>query len=225
MEYYNYYYLVIIGFIITLVADIIIKFTYSKYKSEKNSKGISGFEAARKILDKNGLKDVLIVEIKGNLTDHYDPTRKVLRLSSDIFNGETIAAVAVAAHESGHAIQDKVGYTPMKIRSAIVPLTNFCTKIGYIAVIIGILSGSYELAIVGIILLLAIIAFHLITLPVEFNASYRAIKELEHENILNGEELNGGKKMLIAAAFTYVASLISTILQILRLFLIAQDRD
>lgn len=225
MEYYNYYYLVIIGFIITLVADIIIKFTYSKYKSKKNSKGISGFEAARKILDKNGLKDVLIVEIKGNLTDHYDPTRKVLRLSSDIFNGETIAAVAVAAHESGHAIQDKVGYTPMKIRSAIVPLTNFCTKIGYIAVIIGILSGSYELAIVGIILLLAIIAFHLITLPVEFNASNRAIKELEHENILNDEELNGGKKMLIAAAFTYVASLISTILQILRLFLIAQDRD
>ena len=219
-----YYGLPILGLIITSVAQLFITTNYSKYKKVLAKSHKKGCEVARKILDKHGLRNIDIEEVSGNLTDHYDPTKKVVRLSSDIYSGTSIASVSVAAHECGHAIQDKVGYTPMRIRSKIVPIVNFSTKIGYIVVIIGISAGILKIALIGIVLLLSMLLFQLITLPVEFDASRRGKKELAELNILDPSEQKGSAKMLKAAAFTYVASVLSTLLQILRLALMAMGR-
>jgi len=216
--------LILIGLIISLIAQGIVTSSYSKYKKTLNSKDLTGFEVARKILDKNGLQDIMILETKGNLSDHYDPTRKVIKLSTDIYHGSSIASAAVASHECGHAIQDKVGYKPMRIRSKIVGTVNICTNLGYIAIAIGALF-SYQLVEIGIILLASILIFQLITLPVEFNASSRALQELENLNLINKEDKGKAKGMLTAAAFTYVASLITSFLQILRLVLMFSRRN
>ena len=216
--------LIFIGLGISLIAQIIVTTSYSKYKKVLNSKDLTGYEVARKILDKNKLNDIMILETKGNLNDHYDPSRKTIKLSTDIYHGSSIASAAVAAHECGHAIQDKVGYKPMRIRSKIVPTVNICTKLGYIAIIIGSLF-SYQLIEIGIILLATILVFQLITLPVELNASNRALVELDKLKLIGQNEKGKAKRMLSAAAFTYVASLITSFLQILRLALIAFDRD
>lgn len=218
------YLLIFISILITTISQILISLSYSKYKKILNNKDLTGFDVARKILDSNGLSNIMILEVKGNLTDHYDPGRKVIKLSTDIYHGSSIASAAVAAHECGHAIQDKTKYTPMRIRSHLVPFVNICTKIGYLAIMIGVIF-SYLLVELGIILLLAMLLFQLITLPVEFNASKRAMKELERLHLLDKEEKNYAKSMLIAAAFTYVASLLSTLLEILRYVLIFTDRD
>lgn len=218
------YLLIFISILITTISQILISISYSKYKKVLNNKDLTGFDVARKILDSNGLSNIMILEVKGNLTDHYDPGRKVIKLSTDIYHGSSIASAAVAAHECGHAIQDKTKYTPMRIRSHLVPFVNICTKIGYLAIMIGVIF-SYLLVELGIILLLAMLLFQLITLPVEFNASKRAMKELERLHLLDKEEKNHAKNMLIAAAFTYVASLLSTLLEILRYVLIFTDRD
>lgn len=218
------YGLIILGFIITLMAQIYVSSSYSKYKMVKNKNRMTGFEVARKILDENGLQDIHIVEIKGNLTDHYDPSRKVVRLSSDIFNGSSIASTSVAAHECGHAIQDKEDYKFMKMRSKLVPIVNLSSKLGYFAIFIGFIFGLLDLAIFGIVLLISILLFELITLPVEFDASNKAGKQINKLKLLEGKEKNQSKTMLNAAALTYVASVITTILQILRLFLIASNR-
>ena len=194
MDYSNYmtinYAIPFIGFIITLVAQIYVNNSYNKYKYQSLKRKITGAEIARIILDKNGLNDIKIKEINGNLTDHYDPTKKVVSLSSDIYNGDTIAAASVAAHECGHAIQHKVGYTFLHIRNSIIPFVNFSTKIGYIVVMIGIIFSYYKIAIIGLILLLAMLFFQLITLPVEFNASSRAKKQLIELNLIDNNELN-----------------------------------
>lgn len=216
--------LIFIGLGISLLAQIIVTSSYSKYKKIQNNKNITGFEVARKILDKNGLQDIMILETKGNLSDHYDPTRKVIKLSTDIYHGTSIASSSVAAHECGHAIQDKVGYKPMRIRSKIVPTVNLCTKLGYIAIAIGALF-SYQLIEIGIILLATILVFELITLPVEFNASKRALQELDKLKLIETKEKVKSKSMLSAAAFTYVASLITSFLQILRLVLMFSRRN
>ena len=218
------YLLIFISILITTISKILISISYSKYKKVLNNKDLTGFDVARKILDSNGLSNIMILEVKGNLTDHYDPGRKVIKLSTDIYHGSSIASAAVAAHECGHAIQDKTKYIPMRIRSHLVPFVNICTKIGYLAIMIGVIF-SYLLVELGIILLLAMLLFQLITLPVEFNASKRAMKELERLHLLDKEEKNYAKNMLIAAAFTYVASLLSTLLEILRYVLIFTDRD
>lgn len=218
------YLLIFISILITTISQILISISYSKYKKVLNNKDLTGFDVARKILDSNGLSNIMILEVKGNLTDHYDPGRKVIKLSTDIYHGSSIASAAVAAHECGHAIQDKTKYIPMRIRSHLVPFVNICTKIGYLAIMIGVIF-SYLLVELGIILLLAMLLFQLITLPVEFNASKRAMKELERLHLLDKEEKNYAKNMLIAAAFTYVASLLSTLLEILRYVLIFIDRD
>lgn len=225
MDYYliNYGF-VILGIIITLIAQIFVSSSYSKYKKIKNKNGLTGFEVARKILDKNGLQDIHVVEIKGNLTDHYDPSRKVVRLSSEIFNGSSIASTSVAAHECGHAIQDKDNYNFMKMRSKLVPIVNLSSKLGYLAIFIGIIFSMFDLAIFGIVLLLAMLLFELITLPVEFDASNRAGIQINKLKLLEGKEKSQSKTMLKAAAFTYVASLITTVLEILRLFLLASNR-
>lgn len=218
------YLLIFISILITTISQILISISYSKYKKVLNNKDLTGFDVAKKILDSNGLSNIMILEVKGNLTDHYDPGRKVIKLSTDIYHGSSIASAAVAAHECGHAIQDKTKYIPMRIRSHLVPFVNICTKIGYFAIMIGVIF-SYLLVELGIILLLAMLLFQLITLPVEFNASKRAMKELERLHLLDKEEKNYAKNMLIAAAFTYVASLLSTLLEILRYVLIFTDRD
>lgn len=216
--------LIILAFSITFISQIIVSSSYSKYKKKLNNKDQNGYDVARKILDKNGLEDIMILETKGNLTDHYDPTKKVIKLSTDIYHGSSIASVSVAAHECGHAIQDKDNYKPMRIRSKLVPTVNICTRIGYLAILIGIIF-SYTLIEIGIILLLSMLVFQLITLPVEFNASKRALIQLEDLNLIDKEEKKSAQKMLSAAAFTYVAALLSTLLEILRYVLIFADRD
>lgn len=216
--------LIFIGLGISLIAQIIVTTSYNKYKKILNSKELTGYEVARKILDKNGLQDIMILETKGNLSDHYDPTRKVIKLSTDIYHGSSIASASVASHECGHAIQDKDGYKPMRIRSKIVHTVNICTKLGYIAIILGAIF-SYRLIEIGIILLASILVFELITLPVEFNASKRALEELDKLKLIGNSEKGKAKSMLSAAAFTYVASLITSFLQILRLVLMFSRRN
>lgn len=213
-----------LGFIITLIAQIYVNNSYNKYKYQGLKKKTTGAEVARTILDRNGLQNIKIEEVPGNLTDHYDPKSKKIRLSLDIYKGDTIAAASVAAHECGHAIQHKENYTFLKIRSSLVPVVNFSTKFGYIAVMIGLLFSSYKIAIVGLVLLLAMLLFQVVTLPVEFNASSRAKKQLVDLNIIDTYELQDSKTMLNAAALTYVASVLTTLLQILRLALIIFGR-
>lgn len=226
MEYNSYaleYLLLIIGFLITLIAQIKVTSSYSKYKQIENKKRISGFEVARKILDSFGLEDIHVVEVNGNLTDHYDPSNKVVRLSTDVFHGESIASLAVAAHECGHALQDKDNYNYMIIRSKLVPVVNFVTKMGYFVTIIGIIAGLFDIIVCGIVVLGVTLLFQLVTLPVEFNASKRAKGIIDNLNFADKEEQNGVSKMLSAAAFTYVASVLNTIFQILRLLIISNN--
>ena len=209
--------LLILSVAIVGIAQTYVSSTYNKYKKVKVNKEISGFEVARMILDNNGLNNIYVTETSGVLSDHYDSNRKVVRLSKDIFHGTTIASVSVAAHEVGHAIQDKQKNTFMRIRSLIFPLTNFSSYLGYIAIMIGIVFNYLELIWIGIGLELVILAFQLVTLPVEFDASKKAIKELKTNKILDKKELEGSEKMLKAAAFTYVAGVLSTIFEITRL--------
>lgn len=228
MNYPDYtiinYGLPLLGFIITFIAQMFITTSYSKYKQLNTKSNKRGCDVAREILNKHNLNNVKIEQVSGNLTDHYDPTTKVVRLSSDIYSGTSIASVSVAAHECGHAIQDKVNYTPMKIRAKLVPIVNFSTKIGYLVIAIGLIFNVLNLATIGIILLLSMLLFQLVTLPVEFDASRRGKKELKSLSILDNQEQKGASTMLKAAAFTYVASVLSTLLQILRLALIVSSR-
>jgi hypothetical protein len=220
------YGLIILAFLITTGAQIFIQSSYKKYSNVGCAKKLSGNEVARMILDKNGLKDVYVVETKGTLTDHYDPSRKVVRLSTKVFHDSSIASVSVAAHECGHAVQDKDGYTFMRIRAALVPFVNFSSYAGYIAIVIGLIFELIDLIWIGIGLEIVILLFQLVTLPVEIDASKRAVNELKSMDALTEEELSGGKLMLTAAAMTYVASVASTVLEILRLILIfGRDRD
>ena len=218
------YGLPLLGLAITVLAQMFITINYSKYKNVPSDSNKKGRDVAREILDKHGLGNVRIEEVSGNLSDHYDPSSKTVRLSNDIYNGTSIASVSVAAHECGHAIQDQINYSPMRIRAKLVPIVNFSTKIGYLVVVIGLIFGFLNLATLGIVLLLSMLLFQLVTLPVEFDASRRGKKELDELHILNNKEQKGSAKMLRAAAFTYVASVLSTLLQILRLALIVSSR-
>ena len=217
--------LILLIIIIPLLAQLKIQSSYNRYKRVENNKKKSGFEVAREILDKNGLEDIYIVEIKGELTDHYDPTKKVVRLSTDIFHGETIAAVAVAAHECGHAIQDKESYTFLKIRSAIYPVVNVATSISYYIILLGFLMQAFRLIYLGIALTCCGLLFQVVTLPVEFDASRRALEKLQDYKIVDNSEFAGAKEVLTAAALTYVAGVLASMLQIFRLILAAKDRE
>lgn len=216
--------LTFIGLAITLFAQTWIDSTYSKYKKIVNKHSMTGKDVARKILDKNGLKHIQVVETSGNLTDHYDPSSEVIRLSTNIYEETTIAAMAVAAHECGHAIQDKDGYKFMKIRSALVPIVNFVNYTGYFVIAISLLAGVTGYLILGIITVLATLVFQLVTLPVEFDASRRALEELEINQLVSEEEKEGATNMLKAAAFTYVAGVLSSLLNLIRLILMLLDR-
>lgn len=217
--------IILISISIALGAQLIISSTYSKYKKIGAKNGLTGFEAARIILDKNGLSDVHIVEINGALTDHYDPRHKVVRLSTDIFHGDSLASLAVAAHECGHAIQDKENYFFLKVRSMFVPVVNIASKLSYFAILFGLIIGLTDLIYLGVAALLIILLFELITLPVEYNASSRARSCLLQEAIVDEKEVKGAKSVLNAAALTYVASVLTSVLQVVRLLLIANSRN
>lgn len=210
---------------ITLVAQSFVTSRYRRYLVKDTKKGLSGQEVARMILDEHGLSHIYVTEVKGMLTDHYDPNRKVVRLSREVFHGTSVAACSVAAHEVGHAIQDKEGYFFIRLRGAIFPLVSFASKFGYLAILIGFLFNFMDLAWGGVGLLLIILFFQLITLPVELDASKRALTELQKLEILEKKELSNGKDMLQAAAMTYVASLATTLLEIMRFILIIAGRD
>lgn len=214
----------IAGVLVVLWAQMKITGMYQKCKKISTRGALSGQEIARKILDENGLKDIYVVETRGELSDHYDPRRKVVRLSHEIFHGSSVASVAIAAHEVGHAIQDKEGYAFMRFRSALVPFVNFITYIGYFVLLISIFGGMTGYLKVSILLILATLLFQLITLPVEFNASKRAEENLLKLSLVTKQESNDTHQMLSSAALTYVASLISTVLSLLRL-IIMLDRN
>ena len=217
--------LMIISLVITLGAQLFVSGAYSKYSKVKNKKRMSGSEAARYILDKNGLKDVKVRRVGGYLSDYYDPRNKTVNLSSANYENASVGALSVACHECGHAIQDKVGYTFMRIRATLVPFVNFSSYAGYFAILFGCLFDSMNLIWFGIFAEMVILLFQIVTLPVEIDASKRAIKELDKYELLDKEELSGGKTMLIAAALTYVASVATTVIQILRLILTFGGRD
>lgn len=219
------YILVGLAFIITISAQIYIDSSYRKIKKIASSAGMTGKEVARTILDKNGLDNVNIEEVGTTLGDHYDPASKTVRLSPEVYQKASIASASIAAHECGHAIQDKNGYLFLRIRHSLIPLVNFSSYAGYLAILIGCLFSSLNLIWIGIILEIVILVFQLITLPVEFNASSRALKELENEKILEKKEIKKARQMLTAAALTYVASAAAAILEILRLILMFGRRN
>lgn len=208
-----------------LIAQLYISLTYKTSLKKEASKEQTGFDVARQILDKHGLQDVLILETNGTLTDHYDPSRKVVKLSKNIYRGTNIAANAVAAHEVGHAIQDKEGYTFLKIRSLIFPIVSITSRLSYIIILLGFFFEATNLIWLGIITVGIGVIFQIITLPVEFNASSRALIELNELNLVNEKDLSDMRKMLSAAAFTYVASTIAEIFQLMRLINMVNDRN
>lgn len=217
-------FLLILIIALPLIAQIYINSSYKNNSRRKNGNGLTGYDTARAILDKNGLNDMIIVETKGTLTDHYDPTRKVVRLSTDIYHNTSVAAMAVAAHECGHAIQDKEGYTFFKLRSALVPVVSFISRAAYIIMILGFFLEYINMIYAAIIMVGAGVLFQLVTLPVEIDASKRAHKELDEMNLASDRDLDGVKNTLTAAALTYVAGALSEILQLIRLLGMI-DRD
>ena len=218
-------YLVLIIIALPLLAQGKVKNTYNQFAKIKNSYGLTGYEVARKILDSNGLENVKIVETKGELTDHYDPTQKIIRLSTNIFSKNSIAAAAVAAHEVGHAIQHKENYSFLNFRTKMVPIVNFTSKLSSIMLVISFFLGFFELFYLAIFLMLGSLAFQFVTLPVEFDASNRAKEQLIKLNIITNADKKGITNVLSAAALTYVAGFLATALQIVRLLLIARRRD
>ncbi len=224
-SYIMIYLLAILSFVVTLFANIYININYSRFSKVKNKKNLTGKEVARIILDKNNLTDVDINKVSGKLTDHYNPSNKTVNLSTSIYEENSISSLAVAAHECGHAIQDKDDYKFMIIRSKLVPVVNLSSKLGYIAILIGALFSFLNLIYIGIALEAVILLFQLVTLPVEFDASRRALNELESLNLLDNDEIRKARKVLKSAAMTYVASVLSTIIEILRLILIFTRRD
>ncbi|WP_373471621.1 zinc metallopeptidase [Carnobacterium alterfunditum] len=219
------YILIIIGVILSGIASSFVKSTYKKYSSINNSKGYTATEVSRLILDNAGLQHVKIEAVRGDLTDHYDSSTDILRLSDTTRQSRSVAAIGVAAHEVGHAIQDQRNYIPLKLRSALVPATNFGQKISFPLILLGVIfSYNQTLINLGIIFFSIALLFQLVTLPVEFNASNRAVAILRDHQILSPNEVSQAKKVLSAAALTYVAAAIASFLQVLRLVLLFGGR-
>ena len=216
--------LIFVAVAVVSLAQLILRATYSRYKKIEIDTNLTGCEVAEKILKANGLDDIDVVEISGELTDNYNNSKRMISLSSDIYNGRTIASSSVAAHECGHAIQYKVGYVPIKIRNMLVPIVNIGNTLGYIVIAISLAASLTKLFMLGIVLISLALVFQLVTLPCEFDASRRANKILLEMGLVTKEEQRGTKKMLKAAAFTYVAGLMSSILQVLRLVYIFSGR-
>lgn len=219
------YILVIIGAIICIAASAQVQSTYRKYAQVAAACGMTGAQAAQQILDTNGVTDVTVEHVSGNLTDHYDPSAGVVRLSDTVYGSRSVAAIGVAAHECGHVMQHEQGYLPLQIRTALVPVANFGSNVGIWIVILGLILGLSDTFVnIGIALFSFGVLFHLVTLPVEFNASHRALQMLTDYGILSKEEEKGSRAVLRAAAMTYVAAAASSILQLLRLVLLSGSR-
>lgn len=216
------YILVIIGALICAIASINVNATYRKYSRMMSERGLTARDCAEAILRSAGIDDVRIEHVGGRLTDHYSPSERVLRLSDGVYNSTSVAAIGVAAHECGHAIQHQEDYAPLKLRTLSVPAANFGSFLSWPVIVIGLILGRPNIAQIGVVLFSLVVLFQLITLPVEFNASARALRGLEGQNLLAGNEMDGARKVLKAAALTYVAALFSSILQLLRLILITQ---
>lgn len=227
--YFPYYdptmILLIPAMIFAFYAQFKVSSTFSKYLGRRSVRGLTGAQAARRILDSNGLGHIPIEIIPGRLSDHYDPAKRVMRLSSDVFNSTSIAAISVAAHESGHAIQHQLGYSPLQIRNAIAPAVSIASQAAWPLAIVGLIVNSMGLLDLGIILFAAAVFFQLITLPVEFNASSRAIAQLEGLGIIDSSERKYSKKVLSAAAMTYVAAMAVAIANLIRLLVLRGNRD
>lgn len=221
------YMLVLIGVVLSLLASARVNSTFNKYSRMHSSRGITGAQAAQQVLNNAGIYDVRIEHVAGNLTDHYDPRSKVLRLSDSVYGSTSVAAVGVAAHECGHAIQHAKGYAPLKFRSILVPVASFGAKIAWPLIFIGLLITSKSSALlieIGILAFSLSVLFQIVTLPVEFNASNRAIRCIADTGMMYGNEIVAARKVLNAAALTYVASAASSILQLLRLILLTGGR-
>lgn len=220
------YILIIIGVILCMFASAKVNSTYAKFSRVRSMSGITGAKAAEMILHSQGIYDVRIEQVSGNLTDHYDPRNKVLRLSDSVYGQASVAAIGVAAHECGHAVQDQKGYVPLRLRGAFVPVANFGSAISWPLILVGIIAGfNHTLIMLGILMFSAAVLFQIITLPVEFNASGRAVRILSDTGILSSMEVGQVKKVLGAAALTYVAGAASAILQLLRLLILFGGRD
>ena len=219
------YILVVIGAVICMIASARVKTTFNKYSAYRSMSGMTGAQAAERILHAAGIYDVRVQHVSGNLTDHYNPANKTLNLSDSVCNQTSVAAVGVAAHECGHAIQDAINYAPLNIRSAIVPAANIGSQLSWPLFIAGLIFSIRPLVTLGIVLFSLAVLFQLVTLPVEVNASSRALKMLESTGILGADEKKGARKVLTAAALTYVAALAASILQLLRLIILAGGRD
>ncbi len=224
--YMDRYYLILVvpALIISMIAQVQVKSTFNKYSKISNSKHMTGAEVARYLLQINGIQDVEVTHVGGQLTDHYDPRKKVLRLSESTYGSTSVAAIGVAAHETGHAIQHKVKYGPLVLRSTLVPAAGIGSSAGPYIAILGLFLGWPIIINIGLLLFFAAILFYLVTLPVEFNASKRALSVLGSTGILMTEELTSAKKVLNAAAMTYVASALVAIASFLRLLLLANER-
>lgn len=205
-------------------AQMKVNSTFNKFSKVSSINKYTGAQVARMLLDSEGLYDIPVEQVGGKLTDHYDPKHRVMRLSREVYLGTSVAAIGIAAHETGHAIQHQRRYAPLQIRSSIVPLVNFSSRTSWILFIFGLMFGASYLIDIGIILFIAVVIFQMITLPVEFDASNRALGILEQKNILYSEELKGAKAVLSAAAMTYVAAAITAVLQLIRLVLLSRDR-
>ena len=236
MYYYDPTYILLLPAIIfTMFAQASVNSNFKRYSKVRNRRNLTGAEAARRMLDYNGLQDVRINPIRGNLTDHYNPKNRTLNLSESVYGVNSVAAVSVACHEAGHALQHAKGYTPLKLRNSIVPVVNFASTLAWPMIFFGILllsAGSYEMGYFGLLLMdigiigfCAVVVFHLVTLPVEFNASRRAIDKMEELGLVAAEDIPGSKKVLRAAALTYVAALATAVANLLRLLAIRGRND
>lgn len=227
LYYYDWTYLAFLlpCLILTVICQARVNSTFNKNSRIKNSRNLTGAQAAEYVLRHNGVTGVKIERVAGNLTDHFDPRTNVIRLSDSVYSSNSVAAVGVACHEAGHAVQHAEGYVPNKIRGVLVPVANFGTRIGWILITMGLVFYAFEsLLYIGIVLFSASVLFTLITLPVEFNASSRALKCIKEADLLYGDEYKGAKRTLQAAAMTYVAAAATSLLQLLRLVLIANNR-
>lgn len=225
----TYIILVLPAVIFAMIAQMRVKSTFDKYSKVRSKRAITGVQAARMILDSHGLSYIRIERVGGKLSDHYDDEKKTIRLSDQVYDGVSVASLGVAAHEVGHAIQYKEGYAPIRLRNAIIPFTQIGSKLSVPLLFLGLLLASFSLkflfvAYVGLALYATVAFFQIVTLPSEFDASARAIRQLEYVNILDADELQGARKVLKAAALTYVAALAVTLMQILRFLIILNDR-
>lgn len=224
MYYDSTYILVIAAFILSMAASFGVKLTFAKYSKVRNSRGLTGADAAKYVLSAGGASGVRVERISGELTDHFDPRANVIRLSDSTYSSDSVAAVGVAAHEAGHAIQHAVGYVPIKLRNSIIPAVNIGNTLSMPVFMLGLILGRPNIAMIGIILFSAVLVFQVLTLPVEFNASIRAVNILRDRDILSREELPKAKKVLFSAAMTYVAAVAATALQLIRLLGLAGRR-